>query len=87
MTGKQEVIPSNPSGNKLLAQVVKKGSCAAAASELRRGAVEHSDAVCHVPRPILASQLIQSALKGAPQGIESVGLVRTSSPSDPLGLH
>lgn len=33
VTAKQEVIPSNPSGNRLLAQVVKKGSCAAAASE------------------------------------------------------
>ena len=28
----KEVIPSNPSGNRLLSQVVKKGSYAAAAS-------------------------------------------------------
>jgi len=32
VTGKQEVIPNNPSGNRLLAPVVKKGSPAAAAS-------------------------------------------------------
>jgi hypothetical protein len=32
MTGKQEVIPNNPSGNRLLAPVVKKGSSAAATS-------------------------------------------------------
>jgi hypothetical protein len=32
LTGKQEVIPNNPSGNRLLAPVVKKDSSAAAAS-------------------------------------------------------
>jgi len=32
LTDKQEVTPSNPSGNRPLAPVVKKGSSAAAAS-------------------------------------------------------
>jgi hypothetical protein len=32
MTGKQEVIPNNPSGNRLLAPVVKKGFPAGAPS-------------------------------------------------------